>query len=88
MEIDLPVLLFEGVCLVHTNVILASLRVEVGSERVGAFALKRAGPGVSLDRPFLFGPDPAKSLFFRLFSAPNRYSLFRPNIYDNSQKLN
>ena len=36
------VMLFEGVCLVHTNVILASLRVEVGSERVGATPFPRA----------------------------------------------
>ena len=52
----------------HTNVILASLRVEVGSERVGAFALKRAEFDRSGSVPpsaISFGDFSAKLPFFR-----------------------
>ena len=54
----------------HTNVILASLRVEVGSERVGAFALGRAESAVSLDRPLVGRELPGEgALFSGLFPS-------------------
>ena len=78
----------------HTNVILASLRVEVGSERVGATPFRWAEfgcGGLSSLCPRIgrwSGANyPAKSPFFRLFLVPDRYSLFRPNISGNRPKV-
>jgi hypothetical protein len=61
---------------VHTNVILASLRVEVGSERVGAFAFPSAGSARSGSVPpsaISFGDFSAKSPFFRDFFRPESW---------------
>ena len=60
----------------HTNVILASLRVEVGSERVGATTFPWAGPGWAGSVPpsgFSFGDFSAKSPFFRDFFRPESW---------------
>ena len=61
----------------HTNVILASLRVEVGSERVGATpkawaeadrsGLWDAAPAVSKDRPLVGRELPGEGALFSGF---------------------
>ena len=60
----------------HTNVILASLRVEVGSERVGAFAFRLAEFDCGGSVPpsgVSFGDFSAKSPFFRDFFRPESW---------------
>ena len=60
----------------HTNVILASLRVEVGSERVGAFAFRSAEfdrTGSVPPSGVSFGDFSAKSPFFRDFFRPESW---------------
>ena len=60
----------------HTNVILASLRVEVGSERVGATPFRSAEAGCGGSVPpsgVSFGDFSAKSPFFRDFFRPESW---------------